>query len=321
MEQALVNVTIAPLRKEPKREATVVDEALYGMRVTILREENDFFYIRTTYHYEGYVEKTMLMTDLNLFCQFASCQRVLVKKAYADVMVAPKAQSFVKLSLTRGAQVVFLEPPLENGYTKIGLVDGGEGYIKWDFLQEYAISFWENPLLSFEFQENLSSSITKKSSYSLINCSSTEHYIHQELGVTTEQFRCMVVETALSYLGTQYRWGGKTPLGIDCSGLCSMAYLFHGIVIYRDAEIKPGFPVKEIPFSSKKPGDLLYFPGHIAMYLGEDRYVHSTNHRGSDGVVINSLNPRDCDYREDLKMQLLATGSIFCNEKSIRSFC
>lgn len=313
MEQALVKVTIAPLRKEPKREATVVDEALYGMRVTILKEEEEFFYIRTTYHYEGYVEKTMLMTDLNLYCQFASSQRLLVKKAYADVMAAPKVQSFVKLSLTKGAQVVFLEATLENGYTKIGLVDGEEGYIKWDFLEDYQLSFWENPLLSFEFQDNLASTMRKKDLPLSIQCSDTEYYIHRVLGFTAEQFRCMVVDTALSYLGTQYRWGGKTPLGIDCSGLCSMAYLFHGIVIYRDAEIKPGFPVKEIPYCCKKPGDLLYFPGHIAMYLGEDRYVHSTNHRGSDGVVINSLNPKDCDYREDLKKQLLATGSIFCN--------
>ncbi|XRD26436.1 NlpC/P60 family protein [Lysinibacillus fusiformis] len=41
--------------------------------------------------------------------------------------------------------------------------------------------------------------------------------------ITTEHsFRENVVQTALSYLATPYRWGGKSPLGIDCSGLCSM---------------------------------------------------------------------------------------------------
>ncbi len=60
-----------------------------------------------------------------------------------------------------------------------------------------------------------------------------------------------------------------------------------------------------------KPGDLLFFPGHVAMYIGNDKYVHSTGKNGSDGVVINSLNPFDEDYREDLLKNLKAVGSIF----------
>lgn len=60
-----------------------------------------------------------------------------------------------------------------------------------------------------------------------------------------------------------------------------------------------------------RPGDLLYFPGHTAMYLGEGRYIHSTARCGSDGVVINSLRPEDPDYREDLDKGMTAVGSIF----------
>lgn len=74
-------------------------------------------------------------------------------------------------------------------------------------------------------------------------------------------FGAAVTATARSYLGVHYRWGGKTPMGIDCSGLTSMSYLLSGVVIYRDAEIREGFPVHPIPRSSMRPGDLLYFPG------------------------------------------------------------
>ena len=50
-------------------------------------------------------------------------------------------------------------------------------------------------------------------------------YIDRILGKNEQEFRDSIIKTALSYLGTSYRWGGKTTLGIDCSGLCQMAYL------------------------------------------------------------------------------------------------
>jgi cell wall-associated NlpC family hydrolase len=59
-----------------------------------------------------------------------------------------------------------------------------------------------------------------------------------------------------------------------------------------------GYPVKEIPAEQGKPADLLFWPGHVALYLGEGRYIHSTGR--SSGVVINSLDPQHPDFREDL---------------------
>ena len=99
--------------------------------------------------------------------------------------------------------------------------------------------------------------------------------------------------------------------GIDCSGFCSMCYLLNGVVIYRDARIESGFPVHSVPIEHAKAGDLLYFPGHIALYLGEGRFLHATARSGDDGVVTASLNPSDPDFRADLAASLLAAGSIF----------
>ena len=65
------------------------------------------------------------------------------------------------------------------------------------------------------------------------------------------------------------------------------------------------------PFADKKRGDALYFPGHIALYLGEGRYIHSTGAYARGGVVINSLDPADPLYREDLVRSLYAVGSVF----------
>ncbi|MCI8477190.1 MAG: peptidase [Oscillospiraceae bacterium] len=126
---------------------------------------------------------------------------------------------------------------------------------------------------------------------------------------TPEQLRAALVDSAWSYLGTQYRWGGKTPMGIDCSGLTFMSYFLNGILIYRDAKIEEGFPVHPIPFSEAAPGDLLYFPGHVALYLGRCRFLHATARSGK--VVVSSLSPDGPDYRADLRESLTAVGSIF----------
>jgi len=49
----------------------------------------------------------------------------------------------------------------------------------------------------------------------------------------------------------------------------------------------------------------------VGMYLGDDRYCHSTAKPGSDGFIINSLNPEHPDFRADLKDSITQVGSIF----------
>ena len=47
----------------------------------------------------------------------------------------------------------------------------------------------------------------------------------------------------MMYMGTHYRWGSKSPRGIDCSGMVSMAYMLCGIFIHRDAKLLEGYPL------------------------------------------------------------------------------
>lgn len=98
-------------------------------------------------------------------------------------------------------------------------------------------------------------------------------------------------------------------MGIDCSGLCSMSYMVNGILIYRDANIKEGFPIKEITRDKLKKGDLIFFPGHVAMYLGNEEYVHSAT--SNDVVSINSFDKNADNYYEYLDKCDKRFGSIF----------
>lgn len=69
--------------------------------------------------------------------------------------------------------------------------------------------------------------------------------------------------------------------------------------------------MRQISFEEKKPGDLIFYPGHVVMYLGGNKYIHSTGAATSGGVVINSFDPKDPRYREDLVGKHIAVGTIF----------
>lgn len=270
---AIVNVPVCPLYEKPTRKSTILDEVLYGMVVEILEEVlPGWLRVRTHYQYEGIVSDEDLLMDEETAEEWnCSPKKVVRNKNFCDVLSAPKVQGWKKLTLPLGSRMVPLGQP-ENGWQEVLLADGQTGYVMAGILEGR----------------------------------NSEPDAQDEAAL-----RSALVEAVLLYRGTHYRWGGKSPMGIDCSGLCSMAYMLCGILIYRDAKIQEGFPIHEIPMEQMAPGDLLYFPGHIAMYLGGDRYCHATAKAGSDGVVINSLNPAHCDYREDLHHSMIMVGSYF----------
>ncbi len=272
--KALVTSPICPLMVRPSHQCERADEALFGYVVEISPQAfvPDWFQVTTHYRYMGYAHGSHLLVGDGNIQRWEALPKQVVTHASCDILAAPSVQSWVLVSLPRGSIVSPIGTPSYGGWQRVSLPDGSEGYTKATYLGAL------HTKLPFE---------------------------------TYADLRLALVSTAHSFLGTHYRWGGKTPQGIDCSGFTSMCYLLNGIIIYRDAQIKKGFPVRTISYETAEAGDLLFFPGHVALYLGEDRIIHATAHNGSDGVVLNSLNPLDSDYRGDLHKTLTAVGSIF----------
>jgi cell wall-associated NlpC family hydrolase len=87
------------------------------------------------------------------------------------------------------------------------------------------------------------------------------------------------VAVAERFLGAPYLWGGKTNLGLDCSGLIQVALAACGIASPRDSGVQEqalGKPLaSSTDLSQLRRGDLLFWKGHVAIVRDEAELIHA----------------------------------------------
>ncbi|WP_069386682.1 C40 family peptidase [Cellulosimicrobium cellulans] len=81
-----------------------------------------------------------------------------------------------------------------------------------------------------------------------------------------------IVSIAARYVGVPYVYGGTTPDGFDCSGFTSYVYAQVGIDLPRTSGAQGSVGTK-VPRSQAQPGDLIWTPGHIAIYAGDNMQI------------------------------------------------
>lgn len=263
------------------------DEVMYGMVGTITSGMNTSgrYQVRTQYNYTTYINSA----DLAIV---TSEQAQNWKNSRTHWVIAPFADVLPRPDFAAYPPLITLPRgsllaavPAGDDWYATTLYDGRTGYVKKDRLRE-------------------------KWRWGQFDEAATRGHLRSD---------------TLSYIGSIYRWGGKTPFGLDCSGFSSMVYMLNGLDTYRNSRAEPGYPIALMHIEANgtnststhtlatlaraKPGDMLYWSGHQGVYIGDGKYVHSNG--SSYNNRMNSLIPDETDPAAPYRSDLGTYGAIY----------
>jgi cell wall-associated NlpC family hydrolase len=89
----------------------------------------------------------------------------------------------------------------------------------------------------------------------------------------------------MAQLGKPYVYAGAGPDTFDCSGLTMMAWAAAGVSMSHNSEAQYArFP--RVPMDQLRPGDILWAPGHVGIYVGNGAVIHAPH----TGDVVRYIN-------------------------------
>lgn len=262
---ALVNNSVAHLRRAPSSKTELVSQALLGSPLKILKEEEGMYFIQLADGYLGWVNVNevhfMEAEELEVY---RNMDKLIYTSQYGFAYSEPDENSLPVADLVIGCLLPLLSE--QGAFYETVYPDGRQAWVKKPEVLPAAEVFYSN--------------------------------------VTGEA----IVETALSYYGIPYLWGGASAKNLDCSGFVSNVYFMNGLQMPRDAD-QQSLCGKELSteYSSEGllKGDLLFFGrkasagedervSHVAIYMGNNEFIHAAGYR--DRVGINSMDSTQANY-------------------------
>ena len=209
----------------------------------------------------------------------------------ADLRSEPKFRSERVDQAIWGEEVKLLGEE-QDGYVKIRAPDGYEAFIMANCLKK------RSKPIEFKIVETFIHGDLRLPVGSLLTSGDVE-----ELGIRQRYrrglgYRVDMVAFGQRYLGVPYLWGGGTEFGTDCSGFTQRVYGFNNIALPRNADDQERAGEVVESLNDAAPADLVFFPGHVGMYMGKGKIIHSNLH--AQRVSITDLNSKS-EYAKRLK--------------------
>ena len=267
----------------------------------MLGTEGDWYYIESGC-VTGYVKGEFVLTgnEAKVRADEVGVRMARVTTTTLKVRMEPSLEAKV-LGLVPEGDLLTVSEEVD-GFVKVS-VEEGDGYVSTDYVEVYTENVVaesikdEQERLAREAEERRKAEEAarkaieqQKAESSAPTASSNNEQTASSVSSNSDLGQ-QIVDYAVQFIGNPYVYGGTSlTQGADCSGFVMSVYANFGISLPRTSgeQGKSGSSVASL--SEAIPGDLVWYSGHIGIYMGNNQLVHASNKK--DGIKISNVNYR-----------------------------
>lgn len=301
------------MRMEPSADSEVLGKLYQHSVGTVLEEENGW-YLMESGSVTGYVKAEYVLAGAEgrALAEEVGQRLADVTTTTLKVRAEPSTEASVLGLVPKGDTLSVTEET--NGWIKV-VVEEGEGYVSADYVNVYTRNVKaesreeEEARLAREEAErqaaeeaagrtavnqNASGRPQGNGGSTLQNSSESilqNHTPQNTVSSGNTSLGQQIADFALQFVGNPYVYGGTSLTnGADCSGFVQSVYKNFGISLPRTSGEQGASGTSVGSLAYAQPGDLLWYSGHIGIYIGNGQIVHASTSK--TGIIVSNANYR-----------------------------